>query len=268
MTEGMQDEALTFPAFAGIRPGKGARGPARGRSWWAKAWMKAVEDDALDLAQLKKGKGYARTGRVGAITIAPGLIQAPVYDELETYRPRVVVRPLTEAQWVDFLSEVARQAGHLAALMDRDMPRELIDSAERAGVPLLPAMGDLEPECSCPDWEFPCLHAAALCYQTAWLLDSDPFLLLLLRGRSEGDLLEQLSERQARQAEGRESSAPRLDHDQQAVADGSLPPPLPVPERPGPAPDLDGGQADPAPAALERAVSDAAVVAWRLLHRG
>ncbi|OSC47127.1 hypothetical protein B5181_42380, partial [Streptomyces sp. 4F] len=71
--------------------------------------------------------------------------------------------------------------GHIAALLDKELPHSLAD----CGVPLLPGPGDLAPQCSCPDSGHPCKHAAALCYQTARLLDADPFVLLLLRGRGE-----------------------------------------------------------------------------------
>ena len=62
---------------------------------------------------------------------------------------------------------------------------------------LLPTVGDLEPECDCPDWGWPCKHAAALCYQIARLLDVDPFVLLLMRGRGERELMEELRRRNA-----------------------------------------------------------------------
>ncbi len=43
----------------------------------------------------------------------------------------------------------------------------------------------------------PCPHTAALCYQLARLLDQDPFVLLLLRGRGERELLDDLQARSA-----------------------------------------------------------------------
>ena len=75
------------------------------------------------------------------------------------------------------------------------MPHDLVDAAAAAGVPLLPQVGDLVPDCSCPDWGYPCKHAAALCNQAAWLLDEDPFVLLLMRGRGEDELLAELTRR-------------------------------------------------------------------------
>jgi hypothetical protein len=55
----------------------------------------------------------------------------------------------------------------------------------------------LSPDCSCPDWGWPCKHASALCYQIGALLDVDPFVLLLLRGRGETELMEELRTRNA-----------------------------------------------------------------------
>jgi hypothetical protein len=75
------------------------------------------------------------------------------------------------------------------------MPHDLVSAAEDAGVRLLPGIGDLDPSCTCDAWELPCQHAAGLSYQVAWLLDDDPFILLLLRGRSREDLLDELQRR-------------------------------------------------------------------------
>lgn len=162
------------------------------RTWWGKAWIKALEDTALDPAPLKLGRRYAHAGVVGPITVSPGRIAAIVHDDDTVYSTVVFVPELTDLEWRRFLDRVAAQAGHIAALLDNDMPRDLVTSAEDAGVPLLPGIGDLEPECDCPGWELPCRHAAALAFQVSWLLDADPFVLLLLRGRGERELLDEL----------------------------------------------------------------------------
>jgi uncharacterized Zn finger protein len=180
-------------------------GPPRRRrfaeSWWGNAWITAMENTSLDPGRLSRGRTYARAGRVGPITVSPGRIAAPVHGSRpRPYRTVVHVEQLTDAQWERFLDEVAGRAGHIAALLDRDMPHDLVDAAADAGVPLLPDVGDLDPECTCPDWGYPCKHAAALCYQAAWLLDKDPFVLLLMRGRGELELLDELQRRNAEQA--------------------------------------------------------------------
>lgn len=173
-----------FAAFAPQRAG------ARfATSWWGRAWIKAMEDTSLDQTLLQKGRAYAKTGQVGPITISPGRIAAMTEAEFHTV---VRVEQLSDAEWERFLDQVGAQSGHIAALLDGDVPHDLVEAAEDAAVPLLPTVGDLEPECDCPDWGHPCKHAASLCYQASWLLDADPFVLLLLRGRSRDDLLEAL----------------------------------------------------------------------------
>ncbi|WP_205302742.1 SWIM zinc finger family protein [Nonomuraea montanisoli] len=176
--------ARGFPAFP--RQRAGARFAT---TWWGLAWIKALEDTSLDQGLLRKGRAYAKTGQVGPITVSPGRLAAVTEGEYDTV---VRVERLTAAEWDRFLDQVTAKAGHIAALLDGDMPHDLVEAAQDAAVPLLPAVGDLEPECSCPDWGHPCLHAAALCYQASWLLDGDPFVLLLLRGRGRDDLVQAL----------------------------------------------------------------------------
>ncbi|MFC4012078.1 SWIM zinc finger family protein [Nonomuraea purpurea] len=179
--------ARGFPAF----PPQHA-GARFATSWWGRAWIKAMEDTSLDHGLLRKGRAYAKTGQVGPITVSPGRIAAVAESDYDTV---VRVEQLTDAAWQRFLDQVAAKAGHIAALLERDMPHDLVQAAQDAAVPLLPAVGDLEPECSCPDWGHPCKHAAALCYQASWLLDADPFVLLLMRGRGERELIEALQRR-------------------------------------------------------------------------
>jgi uncharacterized Zn finger protein len=187
-------EARGFAAFGAQRRS------TQGRSWWARAWVQALEDTSLDSDQLRKGRRYANSGQVGTITISPGRIAATVYSPDDTYEAVVQVDELSEDEWSRFLDQVAARAGHIAALLDGEMPHDLVEAAADAGVPLLPGIGDLDPTCTCDGWELPCRHAAGLCYQVAWLLDSDPFVLLLLRGRSREDLLDQLHSRSQRVA--------------------------------------------------------------------
>ncbi|MGW5723039.1 SWIM zinc finger family protein [Amycolatopsis sp. NPDC003865] len=191
----MSDEAVRgFPAF-----GAGGR---LARSWWGRAWVRAMEDTALDLRQLKAGRKYAAAGLVGPITVSPGRIAAVVEDaDGGPFRTELRLAVLSEVDWTRFLDRVASRAGHLAALLDRDMPHDLVTAADDAGVHLLPGIGDLDPECDCPGWELPCRHAAALSFQASWLLDADPFVLLLMRGKGEREIREELESRTAPRAE-------------------------------------------------------------------
>ncbi|WP_369240430.1 SWF or SNF family helicase [Streptomyces sp. R21] len=250
--------------------------PAQGRSfaqtWWGQAWLKALEDTALDSQQVKAGRRLARAGAVGAVSVRPGRITAVVLDRDRTaHRADVLLQELSPEQWDRFLDMAVERAGHVAALLDRDMPPHLVEDASAAGVELLPGLGDLEPSCDCGAWDH-CGHTAALCYQMARLLDQDPFALLLMRGRAERPLLDALQVRGRAPAEEASDVLPHTVDAAEAYAAGDILPPLPdlprLPDEPGQPPSLDT-EAAPAPGvdatAVEFLAAQAAVEAHRLL---
>ncbi|MEW2308022.1 SWIM zinc finger family protein [Streptomyces sp. NPDC006864] len=169
-------------------------------TWWGQAWVDALEASTLDAGRLSRGRTYARKGMVGPVTVAPGVLRAEVEGSNPwPYDSAVHLRVLTDLQWDTLLDAIAAQAGRTAALLDGEMPADLVDDARAAGVSLLPEPSELDPECSCPDWGYPCKHAAALCYATAAHLDDDPFWLFALRGRTKDVVLAALrTRRQAR----------------------------------------------------------------------
>lgn len=158
------------------------------RTWWARAWVEAVEALALDPDALTAGRALARGGRVGGVTVAPGRVTATVYDT-DPETASLLVEPLDDAEWAVFTAEIGRRAGHLAALLDGDLPRGLVVDAEDAGATLLPAAVQIDPSCTCDGWEHPCRHAAALAQRFAALVSADPWALFLLRGRSRDAVL-------------------------------------------------------------------------------
>ncbi|AJE87619.1 hypothetical protein SLNWT_7243 [Streptomyces albus] len=252
--------------------------PAHGRafavSWWGRAWVKALEDTALDSAGLRAGNRLARSGAVGAVSVRPGRLTAMVRDrDGGGHRTDVLLHRFDTAQWDRLLGMAAERAGHVAALLAHEMPHELAEDAALSGVGLLPEIGDLEAECDCGAWDH-CAHSTALCYQAARLLDEDPFVLLLLRGLGEASLVAALQERGSRPAAGEtaEAGAEAGVDAREAFAAGSILPGTPAPE-PVPAagpqlPSLDTESAPPAPVeaeALSFLAATAAAEARRLL---
>ncbi|MEU3100579.1 SWIM zinc finger family protein [Streptomyces griseoflavus] len=261
------DLRRTFPAF----PPRTADHEGFAGTWWGRAWVTALEDGALDAARLARGRGYAEQGHVDAITVTPGLVLAYVRGSRpRPYRVQVRLRTFRDADWERFLDAAAERPGHIAALLDNEMPQSLAD----CGVPLLPGPGDLDPRCSCPDAGHPCKHAAALCYQTARLLDADPFVLLLLRGRGERDVIDALSRlsaaRAARAAQEREPEPLPGVRATEAVGRAlpPLPAPLPPPPHPEQPPVYPASPGGPDPLALDQLATDAAARAHALLTTG
>ncbi|MFF3655192.1 SWIM zinc finger family protein [Streptomyces olivochromogenes] len=258
----------TFEAL----PARTSHADTFAETWWGNAWVSALEEGALDAARLARGRAYADQGHVDAITVTPGLVLAYVHGSRpRPYRVQIRLRTLDDGDWDRFLDAAAERPGHIAALLDKEMPKSLAD----CGADLLPGPGDLAPQCSCPDYGHPCKHAAALCYQTARLLDEDPFVLLLLRGRGERELLDALSRRNAtraaRAAQEQQSAPLPGVRARDALARRALPPlpaPLPAPAHPEQPPTYPGAPGGPDPFALDQLATDAAARAHALLTTG
>ncbi|MFG3000037.1 SWIM zinc finger family protein [Streptomyces sp. NPDC048340] len=235
-------------------------------SWWGRAWVSALESVSRDPARLARGRVYAVEGHVDAVTITPGRIVAYVRGSRpRPYRTELSLPAFADAEWRELLEEVAADPTALAALLEREVPESLAET-------ILPGRGELAPRCSCPDVARPpCKHAAALCYRAARLLDADPFVLLLLRGRGERELLDELARRSAAHATREQpDTAPDFPGvpARAALARTSLPllpAPLGAPASVGLPPAYPADPAAPDPLALDQLAADAAARALALL---
>ncbi|MCE4944570.1 SWIM zinc finger family protein [Streptomyces albulus] len=252
------DRSRTFPPLPEPDTTEGPDGSGA-RSWWGGAWLEALEGSALDGARLARGRAYARDGRVDTINVTPGRVIATVRGSRpRPYSAEVRITTFTEQEWDALLDDVAAHPDRLAALLAKKLPRALAEGAVR----LLPGPGELTPRCSCPDSGRPCKHAAALCFQVARLLDADPFVLLLIRGRGERELLDELARRNAdhgaRESRGRAFATPGTSASGPAADD--VPGPVSA-SGAGPAasPRIPG--AVPALAAVEEAAAAGSIVA-------
>lgn len=164
---------------------------ARSATWWGRAFVRSFEETILDGAELPPARTLARSGRLGAIVVMPGMASAIVDDGpgLPAATPQLRVTRLTEQAWAGFEGELLRESGHLAALEAGRLPTELVEACDELGIEVVPGAEDLETACECDHWSQPCAHALALQYQLAWAVDRDPYVLLLLRGRTREQLL-------------------------------------------------------------------------------
>lgn len=181
-----------------------------GGTWWGKAWIDALEQRAgLDSNRLARGRTYARQDRVARIEVDSGRVTALVRGtRVLPYRVTVGIRTFDDDTWGRLTTAIASRAGHAAALLDGEIPPEVVADATAAGVELLPGSGDLLPRCSCPDFADPCKHAAAVCYLVADALDRDPFVLFVLRGRDRTALMAEVRSRR-QQPDGAGGGSPR-----------------------------------------------------------
>jgi uncharacterized Zn finger protein len=159
------------------------------RTWWGRAWVRTFEENVLEASDLTAARALARSGRLGAVMVLSGMASAVMDPGTpSSVIAQVRVRRLDALQWGAFDAEVAREAGHLAALEAGELPTDLVEHADQAGVEIVPGPGDLDSACECGSWAQPCLHVLALLYQLAWHLDDDPYVLFLLRGRTRAEV--------------------------------------------------------------------------------
>jgi uncharacterized Zn finger protein len=176
--------------FARVGRVRGAA--ARSSTWWGRAWVRSFEETVLDAADLPAARSLARSGRLGAVMVLAGMASVVVDLGASTARmAQLRVARLDDDAWRAFTNELVREAGFTAALESGELPTVLVEHADQAGVELLPGPADFETACECDAWAQPCVHALALLYQLAWHVDSDPYALLLLRGRTREQLLDQ-----------------------------------------------------------------------------
>jgi uncharacterized Zn finger protein len=167
-----------------------SRRGAIGEQWWSRRFIDVLESFGMT-GRLARGRNYARRGQVLGVRISCGYVTAQVQGSRPNpYRVRIQVTPLTTPQWRRVEQALAAQALFRARLLAGEMPREIEQVFADCGTPLFPRSArDLSMSCTCPDWEVPCKHLAAVCYVLAEAFDADPFGILAWRGRSRDDLL-------------------------------------------------------------------------------
>ncbi|QYJ03457.1 SWIM zinc finger family protein [Nocardioides panacisoli] len=180
-----------------LRPRKGGA-----RSWWGKAWARAVEEAAYAEGDLRAGRRAARRGDVGGISVGPGTLLAAVREGDDAWTVDVTVPLLDEVERRGLVDAVAAESGRVAALLAGDLPHALVEHAEEAGAELLPYGGEFGATCTCTGFLDPCPHALAVLVQVGWLIDDDPLVLFAVRGLGREALLGELHARSVGDVEG------------------------------------------------------------------
>ncbi|MBO0931100.1 DEAD/DEAH box helicase [Fibrella aquatilis] len=161
-----------------------------GKTWWGQQWLQALT--RIDEAnRLPRGKTYANKGAVRALKIDTNQLSAQVQgSKPRPYKVKMTV-PLFDAnEKKALLTEIRNNPALLAQLLNRQLPPDLIQFADKRGIRLFPrSFSELQAGCSCPDYAMPCKHLAAVIYLMANEIDQNPFLVFGLKGL---DLLAEL----------------------------------------------------------------------------
>ncbi|MDJ0341830.1 hypothetical protein QMK19_12175 [Streptomyces sp. H10-C2] len=158
----------------------------------ARSWSQRFAD-RLDSFGTAVPAGPPAEG-VSGLDVEPGAVTARVRGERQArYDVRIGLPEFSPAQWTRAQRAMAADPDCRARLLDNELAPDTEDLFARAGLRLFPARtGDLVMECSCPDWALPCAHLAAVLRSLADAFDADPYLVLVWRGRTRDELLDQL----------------------------------------------------------------------------
>lgn len=168
-------------------------GRSFGDSWWAKRWL-SIFDAVVQDGRWRRGRAYARSGRVERISVHTGKVVAYVTGhQAHPYQVTIKLTPFTAGNWEHIIDTLLDRPVFIAKLLAGEMPRELEEVLSAIHLSLFPKSAkDLQTNCSCPDSANPCKHVAAVYYTLGHTFNEDPFLLLTLRGMSKPEILSRL----------------------------------------------------------------------------
>ena len=222
-------------------------------------WMAAAAGDSK-AARQRLEKGRAGAGRlIDVMQVTPGRISLRVPDGRgRSHDVELDVPVLDDDAWAEVVRRAGTEVRNTAALLLGRLPAVLVEDG------LLFPSG-MEGTCTCSEPR-PCRHEAATHHAIATSIDRDPQRLLRIRGRSVDDLLDALRSARGTRRPQDEGDAVELDEPLEARGDleGIDVHPVPVPdvstvfERLGPPPGFEDAEV------LERLMSGAAALAWRL----
>ncbi len=159
-------------------------------TFWGKAWCDHLESFSDFASRLPRGRAYVRNGSVIDLQLKPGRIDAKVCGS-SVYTLKIDVKPLAAETWKDIRQACAGQIASVVELLKGGISNHVMEVVTRKKGGLFPSPGEIEMDCSCPDWADMCKHLAAVLYGVGARLDEKPELLFTLRGVDHLDLISQ-----------------------------------------------------------------------------
>lgn len=161
-------------------------------SWPAGAWLDRLLAPYGDSAR-SEGLDFARRGQTVLLNVEPARIVATVQDSAaRPFEVRIELESIGREDWDRIVSSMAREAKYTAKLVSGDVSAEIAEPFAAAGLSLLPEPGQVTVKCGCGIEH--CRHAVTTLYLVAERMDSDPLMILTLRGLFGPRFLERLQE--------------------------------------------------------------------------
>lgn len=180
---------------------------------WARRWLDFIDIVGSPSPQrMSRARTYVRNGHVWRLTVAPGALSAQVLGSYGYYTTSILLPIIAASDWDAAITCLANDPPLVASLLAGELSEELVGALQSVGVSLFPPVdGGITWKCTCPDWERPCKHGLAVAQAFAESLDTQPWLLLNLRGHAIESIVAHIQQRWA-SANSDESAAAPNEH--------------------------------------------------------
>jgi uncharacterized Zn finger protein len=105
------------------------------------------------------------------------------------YNIKIGIKPVEKNKWTKLCRECAGSIGSLVELLGGKLSERVMGVMTRPESGLFPSPGEIDLDCSCPDWADMCKHVASVLYGVGARLDQSPELLFLLRHVDHNELV-------------------------------------------------------------------------------
>lgn len=158
-------------------------------SFWGKGWCDHMESFSDYDNRLPRGRSYVRNGSVCHLEIKEGRIEAMVTGS-SLYQVSITIKPIVARKWQAIKRSCAGRIGSLIDLLRGKLDCGVMEvvTSQREG--LFPLPGEMQFNCTCPDWAVMCKHVAATLYGVGARLDASPEMLFVLRGVRHEELID------------------------------------------------------------------------------
>lgn len=158
------------------------------RTFWGKGWCKHLESFSDYSNRLPRGRSYVSSGLVCHLAVEECHISAIVSGS-RLYNVEIKITKLPEDKWAKLKKHCAGKIGTLLDLLQGKLSNQLMAEITDKQNGIFPLPGEIDFNCSCPDWADMCKHVAATLYGVGRRLDEKPELLFLLRGVDQEELI-------------------------------------------------------------------------------
>lgn len=157
-------------------------------TFWGQSWCRNLERYSDYANRLPRGRTYIRNGSVVHLDVLPGEVHAYVSGS-ELYSVKVKVKPLAAPRWKALCADCVGSIASLVELLRGELDAQVMERVCREAAGLFPSPGEIDLDCSCPDYAGMCKHVAAVLYGVGVRLDADPEVLFRLRKVSAAELV-------------------------------------------------------------------------------